>query len=649
MKKSMNSLGIALAFFGVFVFAFSSTGDAAPYVGDLALTVHSGGIMCDYTLGEDPETGDNLTAATAWYKDGAPLMVLYLPFEGGSINSLLDYSGNANPVEIYGEWSDPEWKSNGGPDGSGAYEFDGNDAFDAGDIFPIKSSYTKTAWIYKEILYPEYQWNNIISGHSHDANNHCFKVNPDGCLGAGHNAGVVMVSDPDPILEKTWYFVAVTFDYSTGAMRLYKNGELVNSDTLPVEYWDVTDPGVYIGRMETFWMWQGKLDDIRIYDFVLSAGQIQSMYENGANAIAPSEVQEGEEWQAAVTPFSTTEAGDTVLSAIVTMGDDDADGVPNADDLCPDTPAGTEVDVNGCPRSEDDLDGDGVSNDVDLCPDTPIGEEADADGCSASQRDTDGDGVTDDLDLCPGTPDGAEVDADGCSGLEIDSDSDGVPDYMEQGPDPENPDPEYDGDGDGVADSQQGNVVSCFSYDDLCYMTLVVTAPAGATLAGVEFLEPPDALPDGMTLPYGNIAFTIENVAVGGEATVEVRLHDGKNCETYYKYGFTPDNQTAHWYEFLYDDTTKIGAEVDGNVITLHFVDGEMGDDDLTADGVIMDDGAPANKTPDITPEDTGGGGSSGGCFISTVASGSVAGLQVMLLISLLGSVIRFGIRRGRK
>ncbi len=48
-----------------------------------------------------------------------------------------------------------------------------------------------------------------------------------------------------------------------------------------------------------------------------------------------------------------------------------------------------------------DADGDGVSDAVDACPGTPAGEPADADGCSQSQRaDADGDGVLDSQDAC---------------------------------------------------------------------------------------------------------------------------------------------------------------------------------------------------------------------------------------------------------
>jgi OOP family OmpA-OmpF porin len=88
--------------------------------------------------------------------------------------------------------------------------------------------------------------------------------------------------------------------------------------------------------------------------------------------------------------------------------DSDADGVADAVDQCPGTPAGVEVDAKGCPL---DTDGDGVADHMDQCPGTPTGAKVDAKGCPV---DTDGDGVADYADKCPGTPAGMMVDASGC-------------------------------------------------------------------------------------------------------------------------------------------------------------------------------------------------------------------------------------------
>jgi OOP family OmpA-OmpF porin len=88
--------------------------------------------------------------------------------------------------------------------------------------------------------------------------------------------------------------------------------------------------------------------------------------------------------------------------------DSDGDGVYDADDACPNTPAGVKVDVKGCPL---DSDRDGVYDYLDKCPGTPEGVKVDTDGCPL---DSDRDGVYDYLDKCPGTPQGVTVDKVGC-------------------------------------------------------------------------------------------------------------------------------------------------------------------------------------------------------------------------------------------
>ncbi len=88
--------------------------------------------------------------------------------------------------------------------------------------------------------------------------------------------------------------------------------------------------------------------------------------------------------------------------------DSDFDGVPDKEDLCPNTPRGVIVDETGCPV---DSDGDGVPDGLDACPNTPSGAMVDERGCP---MDSDNDGVYDGLDRCPNTPAGVQVDETGC-------------------------------------------------------------------------------------------------------------------------------------------------------------------------------------------------------------------------------------------
>jgi opacity protein-like surface antigen len=88
--------------------------------------------------------------------------------------------------------------------------------------------------------------------------------------------------------------------------------------------------------------------------------------------------------------------------------DTDFDGVPDREDLCPNTPRGVIVDETGCPV---DSDGDGVPDGLDACPNTPQGAMVDERGCPL---DSDNDGVFDGIDRCPNTPAGVQVDETGC-------------------------------------------------------------------------------------------------------------------------------------------------------------------------------------------------------------------------------------------
>jgi lysophospholipase L1-like esterase len=306
---------------------------AAPTIENLALTSTSGDdlddddLTCSYDL-----AGSAITAATAWYKDGATLMVLYLPMEGDEPDALNDYSGNDVAV---GKNGDPTWSGSAGYDGFGAYVFDGNDDLSAGDNFPVSSSYTKTAWVYRT----GGSGCNIISG-DENTGGHAFWA-PDSYghkLSAGHNGTWNSVQDSIALAVDTWFFVAVTWDSSTGMMSLYRNAVLVDTATVSEL---VSDATISIGSFGfgNGFFWQGTLDDIRIYGHVLSPEQIEMMYSGGLgemNVIDSEETELYELWQAEVTPFASICAGESYLTDTLrikeatAVGDNQIELVPTA-------------------------------------------------------------------------------------------------------------------------------------------------------------------------------------------------------------------------------------------------------------------------------------------------------------------------------
>ncbi len=148
------------------------------------------------------------------------------------------------------------------------------------------------------------------------------------------------------------------------------------------------------------------------------------------------------------------------------------------------------------------------------------------------------------------------------------------------------------------------------------------TAPPGEEFATFETTDgyferveamaeetlPEEGKPSGVEFPHGFFSFTIKNLSsAGGNATVKIVLPSDLPAEAeYWKYGRTPDNHTKHWYKFMYDETTGTGAKIDGKEVTLHFVDGERGDDDLGKDGKIEDPGGVGGPKPPMpVPEFT--------------------------------------------
>jgi PKD repeat protein len=276
-------------------------------------------------------------------------------------------------------------------------------------------------------------------------------------------------------------------------------------------------------------------------------------------------------------------------------------------DNCPDDPLKTEPGNCGCGvvESDDDLDEDTVLDCVDNC----LGV------ANPLQTDLDTDGLGD---VCDADADGDGFDSVTSGGLDNnDGDADVNP-STETGP--AGDEPAYDGNGDGTADADQAHVTSMPTFDDGAYVTLVSEATTMMSGVSADANPSPGDAP-AMDFPYGFFSFTITDIAPGGSTIVTIYLPAGETVESYYKYGPTPSNGTPHWYEFAYDGTT--GAEIAGNVITLHFVDGLRGDDDLNStNGIVVDIGAPsvAAVPPDSGDDGGGGGGGGGGCFIlSTV------------------------------
>ncbi len=169
-----------------------------------------------------------------------------------------------------------------------------------------------------------------------------------------------------------------------------------------------------------------------------------------------------------------------------------------------------------------------------------------------------------------------------------DSDGDGISDGVEEAM------AAGDGNGDRIPDAQQAHVAS---FPTLLSGSLAIAAPEGITITSIS-VESLSALPPatGQEFPHEVWHFAMNGLSNGGSVTITVlasREHpgDGFHC-----FGPTPDNPVPHWYDFSFDGTT--GAQVDGDRVLLHFVDGRRGDHDLTVNGSLVSQGGSTNTLP---------------------------------------------------
>ncbi|NTV23075.1 MAG: LamG domain-containing protein [Nanoarchaeota archaeon] len=173
--------------------------------------------------------------------------------------------------------------------------------------------------------------------------------------------------------SNTWYHIAGTYDGTY--MRLFVNGVLENSAATSISV-DSTGKELYIGKMhgnqfgglygssETGELFQGTIDEIKIYNSSVSADQILADYNAGSisrNSIIliRNETSVNETWLCSVTPNDGYSDGVTLNSSSITiLNTPPTHGTPFITPSLPNTTSDLTCNWN----SIQDIDGDEVVN-----------------------------------------------------------------------------------------------------------------------------------------------------------------------------------------------------------------------------------------------------------------------------------------------
>lgn len=184
----------------------------------------------------------------------------------------------------------------------------------------------------------------------------------------------------------------------------------------------------------------------------------------------------------------------------------------------------------------------------------------------------------------------------------FDEDTDGIADGFEVAAGDRN--------NDGILDSQQSHVISIWKIkenQDTSTEFLTFVSDDRNTLSNLfvadTAINGANTLPIEIAFSTGFFNFNVEDINVGEESQISILLPEGSTANTYWQY-----DSAQGWYEFLYDGVS--GAEFqdrDGDGknewVILHLADGQRGDGDVTADGVISSLGAPGiRENVNVTP-----------------------------------------------
>ena len=178
-----------------------------------------------------------------------------------------------------------------------ALNFDGDNFVDLGNpSIPLTGNLTIEFWAKPTDI--AYDRQNPIC--KYYDNEFCLTMEPEGNLSYyhGNDSSYMSFYTDDIFTNNVWVHVVLTRDLATRTMRSYKNGVFVDSTTWSSTYDPVAtaDYDLRIGRgyVSDF---RGIIDDVRLYNRVLSASEIQehygTVYNNESNLIGLWRFDEG--------------------------------------------------------------------------------------------------------------------------------------------------------------------------------------------------------------------------------------------------------------------------------------------------------------------------------------------------------------------
>ncbi|MFA4886716.1 MAG: LamG domain-containing protein [Candidatus Nanoarchaeia archaeon] len=283
-----------------------------------------------YNISTADTDGDVVKNLITWYKNGRSDSVGYYPFENGTSNAT--FTKNYAAVGANGTVNATTFVRTGGYDGRGAYSFTptqdqyilvGNNLINANGNFSV------TAWVNISDLghnthsifglsRPTDPTNNGYLIFIHRIANSGLTLQYD--LGVG-DASFTNAPSAD-LVPNRWAFVAFTRDSANGRIRIYINDTEVSSTNANPIFDNPSGMDIVIGKWSATQaanVFNGTIDEVRIYNYSLSAEQIKAIYANQSNIIVAQQLNATDVWQGCITPHDGNSDGQIACSNNLTI------------------------------------------------------------------------------------------------------------------------------------------------------------------------------------------------------------------------------------------------------------------------------------------------------------------------------------------
>ncbi len=265
-----------------------------------------------------------------WLRNDSSIAVLNMPFEGGSLSG--NSSGTTNGAKDYTPYSNngsvhrAVWNSTGGYDHNGSFELvntPGSQQFinitDDDSLDMGTNDFTVMAWIRTDRAYtPSTDPTMTVISKNNAGTFEGYAVRVATALGRlsiyiRDASGATTSGFPSSaqVTDGNWYHFAITFDRDASA-TLYINGQPNGSNvSIGTRSGSINNTNnLHVGNWpELGGLWNGTIDELMIFNRLISAEQIYAIWRNQSNVLVNQEVNKGDKWTVQVTPNNGTDDG----------------------------------------------------------------------------------------------------------------------------------------------------------------------------------------------------------------------------------------------------------------------------------------------------------------------------------------------------